>query len=211
MLALVAVTMATWSGVAAADSGSFDGCPLLSEGDSGDCVKTLQFDLDEVNPAYNLQQDGEFGSATRIAVLDFQGRNHLGADGLVGSEVASALRRQLSDPVQASPPVYPECAALTDQRQLSMCVMAVWCNGQDLGMEHGECVPMDAGAAVGAGKSPLECAQELAGGKVNEEVTKDASAEAAASEAAKLAAKRLSQGITVGEGTKCLFWDLPDH
>jgi peptidoglycan hydrolase-like protein with peptidoglycan-binding domain len=79
----------------AAPSGSFPGCPVLSEGNSsGPCVERLQVDLNTVNSGYHLTQDGVFGVGTRIAVLDFQGRNHLGADGIVGASTADELTRQ---------------------------------------------------------------------------------------------------------------------
>ena len=45
---------------------------------------------------YDLTPDGKFGRLTRIAVLDFQGRNHLPADGNVGPVTANALLDQTS-------------------------------------------------------------------------------------------------------------------
>lgn len=70
----------------------FSGCPVLSEGNSeGRCVEELQAALNEANATYDLDEDGYFGEQTRIAVLDFQGRNGFGADGIVGQEVTSAL------------------------------------------------------------------------------------------------------------------------
>ncbi|MCD2191119.1 peptidoglycan-binding domain-containing protein [Actinomycetospora soli] len=211
LAALLLLLFGLGSAPASADESnqSVLGCPRLVEGDSGDCVRTLQWDLDEINSAYQLDQDGLFGPDTRKAVLDFQGQRHLGADGNVGPVTGAAIQRALSDPVEPTPPVPSPCQALTDNLQ-SLCIMAVWCNSQGLGMEHGDCVPLDPGAAVGAGKSPLECAKELAAGQVNEQVTKDRVLQATASEAAELAAKRLSQVATVGETSKCLFWDLPD-
>lgn len=209
---IVAALFSTSVGVASADDSdhSIVGCPRLVEGDSSDCVRTLQWDLDEIDAAHHLDQDGVFGPDTRKAVLDFQGRRHLGADGNVGPVTGAAIQKALSDPVEPTPPVPAPCQSLADDLQ-SRCIMAVWCNSQGLGIEHGECVPLDPGAAVGAGKSPLECAKELAAGQVNEQVTKDRVLEAMASEAAELAAKRLSQGVTVAETSKCLFWDLPDE
>jgi pyruvate/2-oxoglutarate dehydrogenase complex dihydrolipoamide acyltransferase (E2) component len=101
MLAAALITTSTFTlagtGIASAStaSGSFAGCPTLSEGhSSGDCVIRLQNDLDVVNSGYHLQSDGIFGRDTRIAVIDFQGRNHLGADGIVGSATADELTRQ---------------------------------------------------------------------------------------------------------------------
>lgn len=76
----------------AAPGGSFPGCPALIEGQqSGGCVEALQVYLNIDNPGYGLDVDGTFGPLTRIAVLDFQGRNHLPADGVVGPVTANAL------------------------------------------------------------------------------------------------------------------------
>jgi peptidoglycan hydrolase-like protein with peptidoglycan-binding domain len=67
---------------------------LSEDNSSGSCVVQLENDLNTVNSSYNLQTDGVFGSGVRIAVLDFQGRNHLGADGLVGATTADELSQQ---------------------------------------------------------------------------------------------------------------------
>lgn len=70
---------------------SYPGCPLLHEGQTDDCVQRLQNDLNSVNSAYHLPGTRFFGAATRIALLDFQGRNHLGADGVFGPQAADLL------------------------------------------------------------------------------------------------------------------------
>lgn len=75
---------------------SFADCPLLVEGDEGECVERLQRDLNLLPTGYDLPETGYFGARTRIAVLDFQGRNDLDADGNVGGETADALIDQLS-------------------------------------------------------------------------------------------------------------------
>jgi peptidoglycan hydrolase-like protein with peptidoglycan-binding domain len=82
----------------------FPGCPKLSEGDESDCVKQLQHALNTVNSAYNLKEDRKFGPDTRIAVLDFQGRNHLGADGIVGATTADELARQAQQNASVAAP-----------------------------------------------------------------------------------------------------------
>lgn len=77
------------------DTGSFAGCPvLLEDRSSGSCVRKLQRYLNAVNDEYDLAVTGRFGRDTRIAVLDFQGRNGLDADGNVGDDTARELRRQ---------------------------------------------------------------------------------------------------------------------
>src|SRR4051812_14567960 len=80
-------------GTAVADSGgsSFPDCPQLDETDTGPCVKRLQDMLTRVHPEYNLPGTETFGPATRIALLDFQGRNRLGADGRFGPVTAAEL------------------------------------------------------------------------------------------------------------------------
>lgn len=75
---------------------SYPGCPLLIEGATGACVERLQRDLNLVESAYDLPETGHFGELTRIAILDFQGRNRLDADGNVGAETAGALTERLS-------------------------------------------------------------------------------------------------------------------
>lgn len=83
------------AGAASADTGaSFAGCPQLDEGDTGPCITQLQQKLTKVHPEYNLPGSETFGPATRIALLDFQGRNHLGADGRFGTTTARELDRQ---------------------------------------------------------------------------------------------------------------------
>ena len=94
---IVSAGLTLGNGIAAADTGprSFPGCPLLLEDRStGDCVIRLQNDLNAVNEGYHLDPDGTFGADTRIAVLDFQGRNPPGADGNVGAVTADQLSRQ---------------------------------------------------------------------------------------------------------------------
>lgn len=58
--------------------------PLLKMGDGGDDVKTLQ-------SALGITADGDFGPATKAAVLAFQKKQKLYADGIVGSATWAAL------------------------------------------------------------------------------------------------------------------------
>jgi peptidoglycan hydrolase-like protein with peptidoglycan-binding domain len=111
----VLALLVTTSPAEAAEDGSFDGCPVLIEGRStGECVAKLQTELNAVNPAYGLTPDGTFGPGTRIAVLDFQGRNGLGADGTVGRSTAQKLQQQFDaipvvDSPKPSPTPAPAC------------------------------------------------------------------------------------------------------
>jgi peptidoglycan hydrolase-like protein with peptidoglycan-binding domain len=91
-----AVGLATPASAAAGES--LAGCPLLLEDkSSGRCVKTLQRELNVVNPAHNLIVTRVFDAPTRIAVLDFQGRNDLPADGNVGPITAAELQKQYDE------------------------------------------------------------------------------------------------------------------
>jgi hypothetical protein len=66
--------------------------PTLRYGSSGPNVRALQEKLNErVRPPPNLKVDGIFGAKTRNAVIDFQIRNWLAADGIVGPITHAAL------------------------------------------------------------------------------------------------------------------------
>jgi uncharacterized protein (TIGR02594 family) len=61
----------------------------LREGDTGPSVKALQSRLRSFG--HELVIDGAFGPATKIAVVAFQGRNRIAADGYVGPITAAYL------------------------------------------------------------------------------------------------------------------------
>ena len=56
----------------------------IKKGDKGDKVK-------EVQEALGIKADGDFGPATELAVMKFQGQNSLGADGIVGPNTWTKL------------------------------------------------------------------------------------------------------------------------
>ena len=64
--------------------------PVLRTGSRGEEVKTLQSRLMTLGYYYD-EIDGQFGGATKAAVMEFQLANGLEADGLVGSETAAVL------------------------------------------------------------------------------------------------------------------------
>ena len=64
--------------------------PVLRNGMKGQNVKDLQSRLYTLG-YYTGEIDGQFGAATKEAVLAFQRRNGLGADGIVGEETRSRL------------------------------------------------------------------------------------------------------------------------
>lgn len=61
----------------------------LSYGSKGDSVKNLQRLLNQ--NGYKLDEDGIFGAKTRQAVMDYQGKNGLQVDGIVGSQTFGKL------------------------------------------------------------------------------------------------------------------------
>jgi hypothetical protein len=65
----------------------------------------MQWKLDSDNPNYHLKTDGIFGADTRIALLDFQGRHHLPADGNAGPATLTALQNSTGTPVVKAPVV----------------------------------------------------------------------------------------------------------
>ena len=64
--------------------------PVLRTGSRGDEVKTLQSRLQELG-YYADEIDGQFGAATKSAVIEFQKTNGLDADGMVGTETKALL------------------------------------------------------------------------------------------------------------------------
>lgn len=65
----------------------------LYYGSEGEAVKDLQTDLNQLG--YNLAVDGEFGSKTQAAVKDFQQKNKLTVDGIVGPLTEAAIDKAL--------------------------------------------------------------------------------------------------------------------
>lgn len=64
--------------------------PVLRTGSRGEDVKTLQGRLHDLG-YYTDEIDGQFGAATKAAVIEFQQVNGLDADGMVGSETKTLL------------------------------------------------------------------------------------------------------------------------
>jgi len=63
----------------------------LRKGSSGDDVLELQKLLNSTGNGYNLAEDGKFGNNTLAAVKDYQQRNGLAVDGIVGTNTWGAL------------------------------------------------------------------------------------------------------------------------
>ena len=66
----------------------------ISYGSSGSDVKKLQESLN--NHGYNLVVDGQFGSKTQAAVRDYQSKNGLAVDGIVGANTWGSLNSKSS-------------------------------------------------------------------------------------------------------------------
>ena len=64
----------------------------LQKGSFGDDVRRVQQVLNRVIPvAPQLVVDGNFGSKTQARVIEFQKKNGLAADGIVGPKTSTAL------------------------------------------------------------------------------------------------------------------------
>lgn len=62
---------------------------VFKQGDTGDKIKEIQRKLNKFG--YNLSVDGIFGASTYYAVIDFQNRHKIEADGIVGPQTLAKL------------------------------------------------------------------------------------------------------------------------
>ena len=67
--------------------------PTVEYGSYGEPVRQLQEALNKVG--YSLEVDGGFGEKTEAAVIDYQRKNGLAVDGVVGSETMGSLLGQI--------------------------------------------------------------------------------------------------------------------
>lgn len=66
--------------------------PTLRKGNKGEAVRAAQFLLNGRGASCGMYgADGDFGNATQAAVLAFQRRNNLDADGIIGAQTWAAL------------------------------------------------------------------------------------------------------------------------
>ena len=76
---------------------------LIKEGDKGDKIKDLQTKLNQLG--YKLAVDGIFGNATETAIKDFQRKNGLVDDGIVGEKTWNKLLEVLKRKQQPTPKI----------------------------------------------------------------------------------------------------------
>ena len=84
--------------------------PVLRTGMTGQNVKDVQSRLYTLG-YYQAEIDGQYGAATKEAVIAFQRRNGLDADGIVGAETRAVLFSAGAKPAAAE---VPEAVPTTD-------------------------------------------------------------------------------------------------
>jgi len=141
-----------------------------------------------------LPENDEFKAGTRIALLDFQGRNGLPADGNAGPITLRKLASR-SGPVD-SPTEIPK--VVTDK---DVCAA----QGR-LPDGVGGCVSRDSGAAVAMGRPIGECIGEQAKSLLKNEANKRRGLAGKAIAAGKGGIKRFA---ALYEVPKCILWDMP--
>jgi uncharacterized protein (TIGR02594 family) len=101
----------------------------LSLGSQGQAVQQLQNALAQLG--YPLKGTGYFGGATDTAVVDFQKRQGLGSDGVVGPQTAAALDRAIA--ARAGAPAPTPAAAVSDPvgRPLWLTEAVKWINTKE--------------------------------------------------------------------------------
>jgi lysozyme family protein len=79
---------------------------IYKAGSSGSAVKDIQKLLNkQLKPSPGLDEDGKFGPATVTAVKEFQKKNKLKPDGLVGAETLALLKGEKpADPADSAAP-----------------------------------------------------------------------------------------------------------
>ncbi len=80
---------------------------VFKQGDEGEEIKQIQDKLNKFG--HKLVVDGIFGSSTYDAVLDFQMRNKISSDGIVGDVTLSALEKEpTAETIYKAPPPPPK-------------------------------------------------------------------------------------------------------
>lgn len=85
-------------------------------GDEGDKVHYIQQRLKNFN--YPISIDGQFGNETLWAIRDFQSRNNLSVDGIVGVETLSKLNLEPTDKTKYKVIDYSKIAGNKEEKEL---------------------------------------------------------------------------------------------
>lgn len=83
----------------------------VSYGSTGSDVTELQKLLNKTNNSYNLSEDGKFGAKTQAAVKDYQKKNGLAVDGIVGKNTWGALTKSTAPTTPTQQATVPTTAS----------------------------------------------------------------------------------------------------
>lgn len=89
------------------------GNPYLSTGSTGSGVRWLQEALNKANNA-GLAVDGQFGSGTKQAVINFQKANGLEADGIAGPATINKLVDVIKGQINPPAPIVPQGRVMSE-------------------------------------------------------------------------------------------------
>lgn len=89
---------------------------IFKLGDEGGKVTYIQQRLKEFN--YPISVDGQFGNETLWAIRDFQSRNNISIDGIVGAETLSKLNQDPTDKTKYKAIDYSKLAGAKDEKEL---------------------------------------------------------------------------------------------
>jgi peptidoglycan hydrolase-like protein with peptidoglycan-binding domain len=114
-LAAVGLSLGAATAASASDVPSLSSCSsqLLVMGSQGDCVRSLQHNLDALG--FGLKQDGQYGPRTRLAVVYYQTWAGIQVDGMAGPQTMSNLDLDANRPAPAgrgSIPAMPDNSAV---------------------------------------------------------------------------------------------------
>lgn len=95
---------------------SYQAMGILRLGDEGERITYIQESLKRFN--YPISVDGQFGNETLWAIRDFQSRNNISIDGIVGSETLSKLNQEPTDKTKYKAIDYSKLAGIKEEKEL---------------------------------------------------------------------------------------------